>query len=348
VTGAAHNHDEVISPSAVSIVIVNWNGESLLRTCLGAVAAQERPADEIIVVDNGSSDDSVALVRSEFPDVRLVELPVNEGFAGGANAGIGAARSPWVAMLNNDAAPEPKWLAELLAAAGTLSSTTGFLTSKILDADGRTIDSAGDYVDRAFTAHQRGHGLPADDPQWGEAVDLMSACAAATIYRKSYFDDVGLFDERFFAYFEDVDLCLRGAWRGWGGRYVPSARVRHATSSTSSRVPGFKRYQGTRNAWWLLYKNAPHRGRAGFLSRFLLTQLIWLWSAGREGEMRWALRGHVDGVRGLRQFRRDRRSIRQGARVADDDIAAALAEPVAIRQAAARVRTALKLRRARG
>jgi GT2 family glycosyltransferase len=321
----------------VSVVVISWNGAELLQACLPALEAQERRADEVIVVDNGSTDESVRLLRSRFPWVRVVELPVNRGFAGGANAGIEAATSSWIALLNNDALPELSWLGRLMAAARCAPSSIGFLTSKILDAEGRTIDSAGDFIDWAFTAHQRGHGQPANDPEWDEKCQLTAACAAATVYRRAYFDDVGLFDDRFFAYFEDADLCLRGVWRGWSGEYVPAAQVHHATSTTSARVPGFKRYQGTRNSWWLLYKNLPISLAPRVVPRFLLTQLIWLWRAGPAGELGAALRGHLHGIAGLRRLRADRRCIMRTAHASGEVIAEGLEPPVSIRQALRRM-----------
>ena len=326
------------SHPTLSVVIVNWNGADLLEKCLISLERQHRPVDEIVVVDNGSVDHSVELVRQRFPEVRLVLLPVNTGFAGGANAGISVASSEWIALLNNDVVVAPDWTASLMRAAETADARVGYVTSKILDADGATIDSAGDYLDLAFTAHQRGHQQPANDPRWDLATPIGSACAAATAYRRQLFEEVGVFDERFFAYFEDVDLCLRAGRRGWTGWYEPSAVVRHATSSTSSRVPGFKRYQGTRNAWWLMYKHLPGELAARVVPRFLLTQLIWLWSAARQGELRSALRGHASGLFGLPRLRQDRRSIARTSATSATEFARDLAPPVAIHQAWRRLR----------
>lgn len=329
------------------MVIVNWNGASLLRSCLASLQGQTRAPDEVVVVDNGSTDESVALLHECFPWVRTVELSSNRGFAGGANAGIEASTGSWVALVNNDVTCEPAWLATMLTAAEHASGHTAFLQAKILDAEGTSVDSAGDCLDWAFTAHQRGHGDPSADERWDHPTPLLLACAAATFYRREFFDDVGGFDERFFAYYEDTDLCLRGARRGWRGEYVPGAVVRHAASSTSGRVPGFKIYQSTRNSWWLLYKNVPTGLVPRVLPRFVLTHVVWMVRAWRLGDFWAAVRGHRDGLLGLRRFRGDRGWQRAGAADYVDHLVGHLTSPIAVHSALRRLRRLMPVVRGR-
>lgn len=288
---------------SLTVVVVTWNGRPLLGSCLQALAAQERRPDEVVVVDNGSTDGTVEWLRALHPEVRIVSLSSNTGFASGVNAGVLASQGDLVALLNNDVIAEPSWLSALEHA--LQEPTVSFAAPKILDAQGSNIDSAGDYIDRAFTAHQHGHGQT-DDGTWDVPRSLIAACAAATLYRRAVLEADGGMPGDFFAYFEDADVCLRAAARGMSGRYVPQAQVRHATSSTSSRVTGFKRYHGTRNAWWLLARNLPLGLMPRVLPRFIFTQLVWLKGAARVGELRPAMRGHRDGLLGLPRAIRSR------------------------------------------
>ncbi|MDX6285410.1 MAG: hypothetical protein QOG53_895 [Frankiales bacterium] len=298
--------------TTVSVVIVNWNGAEILRPCLDSLRKQSRLPDQVVVVDNGSTDDSVRLIATAYPDVELVRLATNTGFAGGANAGIRASTGELVALLNNDVETESDWLEALVCRMDELPSEVGFLAPKILDAAGTSIDSVGDFLDAGGIAQQRGYGTP-DDGRWDSRTSITSACAAASLYRRAMFDDVGLLDERFFAYLEDVDLCLRGVLRGWRGEYVPNARVRHAASLTSSKVSGFKRYHSIRNAYYLLVKTMPRRLLLYVLPRFILSQFGRTVGALFDGELGAALRAHRDAVRTLAPMRAERRRIMAGA-----------------------------------
>ncbi|MBI2939503.1 MAG: glycosyltransferase family 2 protein [Chloroflexi bacterium] len=242
-----------LSRPLVSVVVVNWNGRPHLERCLPALLAQTYRPVEVIVVDNGSSDGSASSVRRAFPGVQVREMAENLGFAAGSNEGIRCSRGTYVATLNNDTIPEPGWLAALVEAAES-DPRVGLVASKMLFFDRPTIvNSAGICIDRAGIAWDRRGGQP-DDPHEPPA-SVFGPCAGAALYRRAMLDDVGLFDEEFFCYLEDVDLAWRARLAGWECRYAPGARVLHHHSATSGEGSAFKRFHLGRNKVWLLAKN---------------------------------------------------------------------------------------------
>jgi GT2 family glycosyltransferase len=226
--------------SSVAVIVPNRDGARLLPQCLDALLVQSRPADEVIVVDDASRDASCALLAREFPQVRVIALDHNVGFAGAVNAGIAAANSENVALLNNDAIPHRDWIAALLDAATRHPDYHAFACrmSKA-NADGSettppVIDSAGLALAHGFTQVSIGDG-ELDGPGFDGEREVLGACGGAALYRKSYLDALGGFDSRYFAYFEDYDLAVRGVLRGYRTLYVGGARVRHLGSATLGR-----------------------------------------------------------------------------------------------------------------
>lgn len=246
----------------VSVVIVNWNGREVLRECLAAVCAQCYPNFHVIVVDNGSTDGSVACVREQFPEVEVLELGDNRGFAGGNNAGIQKALADaeveYVALLNNDATAADCWLKELVNQAEK-NARAGMVASKLLYADGRnTINSVGTTILKdGFATHLGGKEV--DRGQYDNVEQVFAPCAAAALYRRAMLEEVGLFDEDFFAYCEDVDLAWRARLMGWDCVLSPKALVYHVRSVTSRGYSEFKLFQIERNRLWVLVKNYPLR-----------------------------------------------------------------------------------------
>jgi GT2 family glycosyltransferase len=242
--------------STVAVVVVNWNGRAYLDKCLSALRAQTYRTFEIVMVDNASTDDSVDFVRQQFPEVKVIPLNQNVGFAAANNAGIRATRSDFVALINNDAYAEPAWLAEMVEAVQARPAA-GMIACKVLfDDDPRLINSAGLVMDWAgFCWDWRGGQL--DQPDEVKIEEILGPCGAAALYRRTMLDDVGLFDEDFFMYAEDADLNWRGQRAGWTCAYAPAARVRHVSSASSIEGSRFKNYHLGRNKWWLLIKNAP-------------------------------------------------------------------------------------------
>ena len=243
----------------VSIVIPTWNGGTVLRECLRTLATQTYTDFEIIVVDNGSADGTRAMLAAEFPAVRCVPLPENRGFAAATNAGLRAARGGILVCLNNDVECEPRFL-EALIAPFDARPEIGFVGAKLLNAHHpELIDSAGDAM--SLVPWNIGRGQ-VDAPEYNEAREMLTACAAAAAYRRELFDRVGLFDEGYFAFFEDVDLGIRAQLAGFRCWYEPKAVVRHRFSATAGRAPDFKVFLLVRNALKLFFQTMPLRRMA--------------------------------------------------------------------------------------
>ncbi|MBI3048983.1 MAG: glycosyltransferase family 2 protein [Acidobacteria bacterium] len=297
----------------VSVVVATWNGREYLQPCLEAVAVQEGIDAEIILVDNASTDGTVDFVRARFPRVRIVALRENCGFAGGNNAGAREARGRFVAFLNNDTIPDPRWLRTLRDG---IDPQTGFLlaTSRIVYMhDPAIVDSAGDGLFRWGGAFKRHHGAPAHLA--AESAEVFGVCGAACLISKAVFDELGGFDEDFFASHEDVDLSYRARLRGYRCRYVADALVRHHGSATIGRVSAFAVFHGQRNLEWLYLKNTP----AGLLARTLPGHLLYN-AAGaahfaRFGLLGTFLRAKAAAVAGLPQVWRKRAAVQRTRRV---------------------------------
>jgi GT2 family glycosyltransferase len=248
--------EQSLAAPAISIIIVNWNGRHLLTDCLGSLRTQTYRDYEAILVDNGSSDGSVEFVRTQFPEVHLIVLPENRGFAGGNNVGIAAATGQYIALLNNDTKADPDWLSSLVNATAS-GSQVGMWASKILSYDAPTvIDNTGLLLYWDGLARGRGR-LEVDRGQFDQQQEVLFPSGCAGLYRKSMLDEIGSFDEEFFAYADDVDLGLRGRLAGWDCVYVPGAVVYHKYSSSSSAYSPMKAFLVERNRIWVLLKYYP-------------------------------------------------------------------------------------------
>lgn len=254
----------ILSPR-VTVVIPNWNGRGWLEGCLNALEGQTFRDFRTVVVDNGSTDDSLGYVRDRFPHVAVIPLHENRGFAVAANAGIKAANTDYVALLNNDTAPSPDWLANLVQSLERSPASVGSIASRMVRMDDPgLIDDAGDDLSWYGACTKRGHGLPA--PEFKVACEVFSACAGAALYRRSFLREVGGFDEAFGSYLEDVDLGLRGRLLGFECRFEPAAIVDHRGHGSGIGRRSYV-YLMTRNRLMLFLKNIPlsllirHAGR---------------------------------------------------------------------------------------
>ena len=220
--------------SLVSVLVVNYNGRRFLEDCLRSLKQQslERPKFEIILIDNGSVDGSVEFVRSEFPDVRVIALPQNIGFAAANVAGLEHATGRYIALLNNDAVAEPGWLTASLDAMETSNDIGGVAAKIVFAHDPKTINSAGLVLLRDGRGADRGFRCE-DGEEYRQPTDVFGACGAAVVYRREMLDDVGFFEPRFFMYYEDLDLAWRARRRGWRFVYAPDAVVRHVHCGSS-------------------------------------------------------------------------------------------------------------------
>jgi GT2 family glycosyltransferase len=240
----------------VSVIIPTWNGADLLAVALESLDRQVYRDFETIVVDNGSTDGTARLLATRHPDVRVVALPVNRGFAPAVNEGIRAAAGDILVLMNNDVRAEPGWLGALVAALDARPDV-GSVASRMLDAKRPgIIDAAGDTM--ALMAWNAGRGEP-DDARFAVGREVLSACAGAGAYRRALFDRVGLLDEAYFAWFEDVDLGIRAQLAGFRCWYEPSAVVHHLGSATAERMSETKTFFTVRNAMMLFFKTMPLR-----------------------------------------------------------------------------------------
>ncbi len=250
----------------ISVLIVNWNGASLLRSCLDALANQTFRDFEIILVDNGSTDGSADIVRDSYPEVRLFALSDNTGFAVGNNLAAGKASGEWLVLLNNDVIADPSWLGTLASAAENYRDFDGFASCQLSYDDPAILDGAGDEYHCSGRVWRRGVGQRFGPP-WNDVVEVFSPCGATAMYKKKIFLSCGGFDEDFFCYLEDVDLGFRMQLQGHRFLYIPDARVRHIGSASKGRASDFARYYGHRNLVWTFFKNMPPS---------LLWRYIWL------------------------------------------------------------------------
>ncbi len=237
-----------------SIIIPNWNGLQHLPACLDAMRAQTYSPIEIILVDNGSTDGSQAFVADHYPEVRLLALDRNLGLTGGNNLGFEAASGEFLISLNNDTEAHPQFV-EALVAALIEHPEAGMAAAKMLLFDRRDhIHSAGDGYGRDGIPFNRGVWQrdegQFDDPGW-----IFGGCGGAVAYRRAMLDDIGMFDESFFMYCEDVDLNWRAQLAGWRCWYTPQAIVYHKLSATGGGP--IASYHTGRNTLWVIAKNYP-------------------------------------------------------------------------------------------
>lgn len=252
--------------SRTTVIVLNWNGKDLLDDCLASLQKQTDQDFETLVVDNGSTDGSVDFVRERFPNVKVMALPTNYGFAKGNNIGIRSVTTERIALLNNDTRVEPAWL-ERLNAALDAHEEVGLCASKMLNFyRPDSIDTAGDELGVA-AAFKRGMGEK--DTAYATPCYVFGACAGAALYRKRLLDEIGLFDESFVTNYEDADLSFRAQLAGWRCLYVPDAVVYHKVGETKRRA-GRRSVESHRNRLVLWLANAP----ADLLLRFAPDLLI--------------------------------------------------------------------------
>lgn len=254
----------------IFIVIPNWNGADFIAPCLKSLKKQSINA-QVVVVDNGSVDESVAIIESDFPEVHLIKLDHNTGFAGGVNTGINYALdrgAEFVTLFNNDATAEKDWLKNLVSAAGR-HPEVGIVTGKFMRMDKKHIDSTGDFYSVWAMPFPRGRNQ-LDNGQYDTAEYVFGASGGASLYRASMLEKIGLFDEEFFAYLEDVDISYRAQLAGWKVWYQPSAVAYHMVGGTSSKLGSFSRYHFTKNFYMTYAKNMPAKLYWKYGPRFIV------------------------------------------------------------------------------
>ena len=313
-------------PARVTIVIPNWNGERFLELCLGSLRNQSFRDFEIILVDNGSSDGSLSFVAENYPEAKTIALGENRGFAEAVNAGITESATEFVALLNNDTEQDPGWL-EALVSAAEGHPEAGLFASKLVDFHDRAVlDGAGDAMRLSGLPYRLGHG-ERDRSQFDTPGYVFGACAAAALYRKALFEDVGLFDEDFVSYCEDGDLSFRAQLAGYRCFYAPDAVVYHmGSASTGGKRSETATRLGTRNSLSLLVKDLPLSAVVHILPFFALGQLARLITAAATG----TLGAHLEGLAGawhhLPLMLDKRAGIQKRKRVSDEEVRRLLRE----------------------
>lgn len=315
----------------VSIVIPNWNGWNLLEPCLRSLRKQVFQDFRVYVVDNKSADESVERTRELFPEVELIALSENKGFSAAVNAGIAGSRGEFVVALNNDTVADPRWL-EVLVDAMDAHPDMGFGASMLLSyREPEIIDSIGDGYSRTGLAFKIGTERR-NEGQYREPFEVFGACAAASIYRRALLDEVGVFDEDFFAYMEDVDLSIRARMAGHRCLAVPGAIVYHIGSATTGGdTSAFSISMTAKNILFILIKDIPAP---------LLLQMVPLAAAaqfallvlcltsdrypGIRRNLKAYRKGLVDGFLGARKMLGKRREVQHRRRISSGELSGLL------------------------
>lgn len=240
----------------VTVIIPNYNGCHYMGPCLTSLKEQTFKDFQVLVVDNASTDESVAYVKEHCPDIRVIELDKNYGFSKAVNVGIRHSKTPYVILLNNDTKADPHYIEEMVKAIERSPRIFSVSSKMVQMYHPELIDSAGDLYTLTGWGVCRGAGRPVTN--YMEPDEVFSACAGAAIYRRQVFKKIGLFDENHFAYLEDIDIGYRAKIFGYRNMYCPTALVYHVGSGTSgSKYNSFKVRLSARNNIYLNYKNMP-------------------------------------------------------------------------------------------
>jgi GT2 family glycosyltransferase len=315
-------NEDLLKP-LVSVIIVNWNGLRHLQDCLDSLKVQSFKDFEVVLVDNGSTDESVDFMRESYAWVKLVLLEENTGFASGNNRGLENALGDYIVTLNNDTCAEPDWLEKLVEVANAHPSA-GMVGSRICSFyDHDIIDSIGMGICRDGMSRGRYRNKRWSDLHLPAVEEILFPSACVALYRRAMIDEVGFFDDDFFAYAEDSDLGLRGRLAGWEAVLATQAVVYHKYSQSSGSLSPLKVYLVERNHYWVALKNFPS---SHLLTLPLFTMLRYLEQAravfhqgGAGGEflngsprgalVKALLKGMYDSLGGLLRMLRKRRQV---------------------------------------
>lgn len=253
----------------VSYVIPSWNGLEYLKVVLPSLATQTFTNTETIIVDNGSTDGSLEYLERDWPEVKVVALGENRGFAPAMNEGISRAKGELIALLNNDLELATDWTQIMVETAAAHPDAEMFGGKVLNYYDRSQLDGAGEVMTWFSIAVKRGSGQP-DTGQYDSPEVVFGPNTSAAVYRKELMDTLGGFDADFFVYLEDTDLHLRAQLAGYTAWYEPRAQAFHMEGSTAKRMPKKMLRLWHRNRVWLVLKNYP----AGKLLRHF-PKLLW-------------------------------------------------------------------------
>ena len=310
----------------VDIIIPNYNGLKVLVPCLESISEQSYQLINVIIVDNGSSDGTALFVQENFPEIQLIVLPKNLGFSAAVNAGIAAGSSPLIFLLNNDTELETSCLDQLIKAAGSLVDYDFFAPKMLSYHEREFLDGAGDGYLRGGAGYRLGT-MEKDSEVYDQAKPVFGACGGAVLYRRSLFDRVGLLDEDFFAYLEDVDLNLRINRAGLRGYYTPKAVVYHIGSATSgSKINAFTISLSTRNSFFVLLKNYQLPLFFRLLPVIVIYQFCWLLFVIKKQQIIPYVKGVYQAFTMALLMRRKHRKLRENDKLDTTQFAACLKE----------------------
>jgi len=290
--------------SLVSIIIVNWNGAEVLPECLRSVLKLNYKPVEIVIVDNGSTDDSVAVVRKICGDAaKVVRLEKNIGFAAGVNVGFENAAGEFIATLNNDMVAEPSWLdqpMELL-----MDKSVGIVSCRQMNYYDRSkIDGLYHYITKDFLFMPFANRLEYHEGDlFSRPGYVISANGGSAVIKAEVFRDLGGYDADFFGYMDETDFCVRAFLRGWSCAYAPDAVVYHMDGFSFKKMGKYMNYLFERNRMWFMYKNIPAWDIIKRLHRMVLMELrAFKYSiVGLKNPILY-LKAKFDGLRGLSRY----------------------------------------------
>lgn len=290
----------------IEIIIPNWNGKQLLAECLHSLSRQTCQEFCVTVVDNGSEDESLQLLSEEYPQVKVIIFSENRGFSVAVNEGIRQSDSEWIMLLNNDIEVEERCVEEILQAIDTYKDYDSFSIRMMSYHERKIFDGAGDAVLRGGVGYRVGT-LEKDTGQYDSDRDVFGACAGAALYSRRFFSEVGLFDEDFFAYLEDLDINMRAVRAGLRCKYLAAAKVYHVGSATSgSKINPFTIRLSTRNNINVLVKNYPISLLFRFFPVILIYQLMWFLFVCKRGQVVAYLKGLRDAIKHIRLMQQKR------------------------------------------
>jgi GT2 family glycosyltransferase len=309
--------------TAISVIVVNWNGKPFLDDCLSAMRRQTFRDFETIFVDNGSTDGSVEYVQKQFPEVKLLALPDNRGFTGGNIAGYAHASGTLVVLLNNDTEAHPNWLDEIHKASEAYPSAGSF-ASKMMYFDERgRIENCGFDLGMGGATLDLGRN-ELDGPAWAQPRKVFGGCGGAVAYRRRMLEEIGFLDPEFFMIYEDADLSFRAQLRGYECVYIPGAVVYHRYRVTIRKSPARQVFYSQRNVEFVYLKNMP----LGLILRSAPQRCLYELGAAvyftRQGTGSAFFRAKWDVLRRLPTVLRKRREIQKRRTITDSQMRAIL------------------------
>lgn len=302
----------------ISVVIPTYNGIDYIADCLNSLREQLRKPDEIVLVDDGSTDGTASFVGKSYPEVRYIRLDANHGFATAVNEGIRHSKGAYIALLNNDTRAEREWIQELAKILDE-QPAVGFCSSKMLFADRPdVINSIGVGFTNAGMAVDVGRGRR-DGEEFRHPRRIFGACAGGAMYRRALFDEIGLFDEDLFMWYEDVDLSFRAQLAGFKCVYVPTAVIYHVGGGTSSSADNLHLHYCSRNQILVMVKNLPGPLRLRYFTRMGWVCLKHSFKMLLEGKPA-VVGGYLAALRDLRLFLNKYRTNSNSSTVSAEEI----------------------------